>query len=283
MNRFFRTLGLGVFWMTGIPAVARQIVTARNGRFVIGFHGVSTRYHEDLPQSAQPILQLPEFTGILEWLAHRFRFLTPGEFFEGSEAGLLLTFDDGLANNHDLVLPVLERFGAPAVFFVATYHVENAPVPLAFIRKALADHGLAPESVERNRAREIFEGMGRDSVRRCADHPLITIGGHTVSHPRLTSLDDETLGGELVESRAFLEALINRQVDLFAYPFGDYDGRVIDAVRRAGYRAAFAEKSRGAGSVEYEIPRIGLYSSSRPYLSVKLSGSPVPWVTGAQH
>jgi hypothetical protein len=61
-------------------------------------------------------------------------------------------------------------------------------------------------------------------------------------------------------------------VDLFAYPTGDYDSRVIAAVKRAGYRAAFACDSKRLGDPIYEIPRIGIYSADRDYLAVKFSG-----------
>ena len=46
---------------------------------------------------------------IVGWLARRFRILTPQEYLEGRTAGLLLTFDDGFANNWSNALPVLEE------------------------------------------------------------------------------------------------------------------------------------------------------------------------------
>lgn len=38
---------------------------------------------------------------------------------------VLVTFDDGYRDNHDVALPVLSRLGIPAVFFVATSYVEE--------------------------------------------------------------------------------------------------------------------------------------------------------------
>src|SRR5262249_25357459 len=66
----------------------------------------------------------------------------------------------------------------------------------------------------------------------------IDIGSHTMTHPILTSIDNEQLRRELLESRLRLEQVLGRQVEHFCYPNGDYDQRVQCEVARAGYRAA---------------------------------------------
>ncbi|MEP7154374.1 MAG: polysaccharide deacetylase family protein [Betaproteobacteria bacterium] len=67
----------------------------------------------------------------------------------------------------------------------------------------------------------------------------IEFGSHGVSHPVLTQLEDSVLERELVESRAVLEAQLGRPVETIAYPDGGlqaFDARVVEAVKRAGYR-----------------------------------------------
>ena len=66
------------------------------------------------------------------------------------------------------------------------------------------------------------------------------IGSHSISHPDLTTVSDGQLWSELVDSRAALQAISGQSVDIFAYPYGAYDSRVIWAVEAAGYRAAVA-------------------------------------------
>src|SRR4051794_4934677 len=64
------------------------------------------------------------------------------------------------------------------------------------------------------------------------------IGGHSVSHPLLTTVSDADLTKELVASKQVLEAIPGvGTVRNFAYPFGDYDARVIAAEQAAGYRS----------------------------------------------
>lgn len=70
----------------------------------------------------------------------------------------------------------------------------------------------------------------------------VEIGGHTVTHPILATLDDATATNEIQQNKAFLETCLNRPVRFFAYPNGkptnDYHQHQIKFVQQAGYRAA---------------------------------------------
>ena len=60
-----------------------------------------------------------------------------------------------------------------------------------------------------------------------------------MSHPRLSTLPDDRIESELRLSRAALSSLAKAEVDLIAFPYGDYDDRVLRACRRTGYRHVF--------------------------------------------
>jgi peptidoglycan/xylan/chitin deacetylase (PgdA/CDA1 family) len=64
------------------------------------------------------------------------------------------------------------------------------------------------------------------------------IGSHSVSHSILTAVDDAQLEREVDGSKVRLEAQLGGPCDSFCYPNGDHDDRVVEAVRRAGYRRA---------------------------------------------
>lgn len=69
----------------------------------------------------------------------------------------------------------------------------------------------------------------------------IEFGSHTVSHPILSREQADRVWWELVHSKATLEAALQEEVALFAYPngkAGDYTPQTVDLVRRAGYRCA---------------------------------------------
>jgi len=120
-----------------------------------------------------------------------------------------------------------------------------------------------------------------DMLRTLTRHQ-IEIGGHTVNHPILTQLDDETATHEIVENKRQLEAIIGSPLHLFAYPNGkravDYNERHIRIVADAGYTAAFTTETGAATSRDslYEIPR------SRPWDTTPLmfSGRLLRWLHG---
>lgn len=114
--------------------------------------------------------------------------------------------------------------------------------------------------------------MDEKQLAKAGAHSLITVGCHTVSHPFLTQCDLSQLKYEIEASRQYLEDISGQRVDYFAYPTGDYDRSVAEAVMSAGYRAAFAELSKNIGLPAYEIPRVGIYRSETAYLAAKLSG-----------
>ncbi|WP_249692905.1 polysaccharide deacetylase family protein [Stappia sp. WLB 29] len=81
-----------------------------------------------------------------------------------------------------------------------------------------------------------------DAGVKAADrHPLIEIGAHTTTHRALALLDEDQLRADIADNKAYLEALLGREVPHFAYPYGppslsgEREPRV---VREAGFRTA---------------------------------------------
>ena len=252
----------------GLGRLARSVLT-RRGAFVVELHGVASRPYPELPERLRPLTTTNDLREILHWLADHFAFLTPDQLLETEARGVLLTFDDGFANNVTNALPILEEVGAPAVFFVTTQHVVDPGDWLPSVREALQGLPAEPSPAV---AADLYRGMSADELRRCAAHPLVTIGAHSLSHTRLPECDDSRLEAEVAGSQRILQGLTGNQVDLFAYPYGDYDRRTLEIVKGSGFRAAFAEDAKGLGEPRFEIPRIGIYSARAAYLSLKLSG-----------
>jgi peptidoglycan/xylan/chitin deacetylase (PgdA/CDA1 family) len=257
--------------LTGISALSRRVLTAGR-RFAIVLHGVSSRFRADLPVDAQPYTTVDDLESILRWLKERFDILTTDEFLYSSKPGILVTFDDGYANNHSLVLPVLRRMKVPAVFFVTLQHVRDPRDWLPSVRRVTSRIWSDRSAVPAGLAAELFDGMSRQQLADCFEDPLITVASHTMSHPFLTRCDDTQLRQELTQSRRLLEEWSGAPVELIAYPTSDYDERVVRAANGCGYRAAFAESSRHVGVPPMEIPRIGIYAADEAYLAAKFSG-----------
>lgn len=116
--------------------------------------------------------------------------------------------------------------------------------------------GRTPAAPELMLTREMVLNLDRNGIE---------IGAHTVSHPILTSLDDDSARAEIVSGKAELEAILGKPVRLFAYPNGkqgkDYDSRHVAMVREAGYDAAFTTE---VGAITRDHDRFQL-PRSRPW------------------
>ncbi|SOB80770.1 Polysaccharide deacetylase [Sphingomonas guangdongensis] len=130
-------------------------------------------------------------------------------------------------------------------------------LPLAAREEVLAQiedrHPTQPEPDSR--------AMTSDEVRALVADGLVTLGGHSRSHPALTSLDASDLRRELAGSRDVCTSLQGRPVAGFAYPYGDMDEFVRTETAAAGYAWACSTESTAvptevAGEQFYSLPRI---------------------------
>lgn len=76
-----------------------------------------------------------ELDRVIGWLARHTRVLSEDQLTAVASGALrpgglasVVTFDDGYADNHALALPVLERHGVPAIFFIPTRRIEERDV-----------------------------------------------------------------------------------------------------------------------------------------------------------
>lgn len=258
-------------WNIGLTDSIRRLFS-KGHRFVLVMHGVAGSFHPGIDRSNQPDLTASDLKTILKWLSENYHFLKPEEFFYSSNPGVLLTFDDGFANNYSVALPILEEYNAPAIFFVTLQHVLEPEDWLPATKVMVQNRSNVEIDLLNAVKNELYDGMNIEQLKSCADHNLITIGSHTLTHPFLSRCSDEELQGEIVGSKELIEKLIHKEVTCFAYPTGDYNAEVIKVVQEAGYLFAFASDPNMIGIPQFEIPRVGIYASDAWYLSMKLSG-----------
>jgi peptidoglycan/xylan/chitin deacetylase (PgdA/CDA1 family) len=146
------------------------------------------------------------------------------------------TFDDAHRSVLELAYPILSAAGWPGTVFVPTdYCTALRPLDwpgLGRWRGGEWDHELMCMSWQE------LERLAGDGWE---------IGSHTCSHPRLSSLPAAEITHELEASRAEIERRLDRPCETLAYPYSDYDQRVVRAARAAGYRlAATAPTTRPA-------------------------------------
>tara|TARA_Y100000996_G_scaffold394381_1_gene358682 strand:- start:1013 stop:1864 length:852 start_codon:yes stop_codon:yes gene_type:complete len=271
INNPIRAQFVNLFYYTGMALFSRKIFM-RRGKYILMFHGVSSMKRTDMDSQVQPHLSKDEFESIIFWLKKNFNFLNPNDLKNSNKNGLLLTFDDGFHNNFSNVLPLLNKHSIPGLFFISTQHVNNPKDWLHFI-KIKAKENVDLLGLNKDTQLDLFDGISKKNLLKMASNPLVTIGSHSVSHPLLSKCSNLDLINELVNSKNYLESVTGKSVKYLAYPFGDYNKKVIDAVQKSGYQLAFGvDKINNLGQLNFEIPRIGIYSSEIPYLAAKLSG-----------
>jgi len=102
--------------------------------------------------------------------------------------------------------------------------------------------------------------MTDDDVRSLARNG-IAVGAHTVNHPILASVDRDQAYREILDSKLYLEHLLQEPVDVFAYPNGrpgaDYRPEHRELVQATGFKVAVSTHW-GVGtprSDRFQLPR----------------------------
>jgi peptidoglycan/xylan/chitin deacetylase (PgdA/CDA1 family) len=133
---------------------------------------------------------------------------------------VVITFDDGFEDNHSVALPILERFGFRATFFLATALIGSSST-LDRYRGCCDGDAM----MDWSQAREL----------RARGH---TVGGHGRRHVELAPLPPDALREEVEGSARDIEREAGERPRVFCYPRGSENARVRRAVADAGYAAA---------------------------------------------
>ena len=120
--------------------------------------------------------------------------------------------------------------------------------------------------------------MAWDEIRALADEGH-EIGSHSMSHALLPQLDAEAQEREVKESKAVLEARLDRPIASFCYPNGDCDAVTVAAVERAGYRQAVTTRwgPNRADAPRFELTRCDMQSETARSAVGRRSRSRTAW------
>jgi peptidoglycan/xylan/chitin deacetylase (PgdA/CDA1 family) len=161
-----------------------------------------------LAESGRPVLPLPDVLPALR-----------GEAALPAGA-VALTFDDGYADNHAHALPVLERLGLPAAFFVVTSLVGTASTIDRYARCCRHDRMLDWGEVRELRSR---------------GH---AIGGHGRTHRELAPMEAAEVRREAEGCALDIEERVGDRPRLFCYPRGSTSATVRRIVGDCAFEAA---------------------------------------------
>jgi len=157
---------------------------------------------------------------------------------------VIITFDDGYMDNYENAFPILKEYGFPATVFIISGFVGNTNV-------WMKGEGYPERPIMGWREIEDMKKGG------------ITIGSHTINHPRLSTLRTEDARAEIDGSKKFLEDKLAVPVNHFAYPYGDVNASIMHMVKETGYKTACSTRSgfNSDGIDLFELRRLEIYGT----------------------
>lgn len=218
-----------------------------NNNIVLMYHSISSDL--DYPYTVTP----EEFEKQLKWLKQKnipVKSLNESVNNKSHEDHwcVSITFDDGYADNYENALPILDKYGFKATFFIVSHRVGKT------------NDWEKPRYPRKNL-------MSWDQIKELLDRGHF-IGNHTDRHINMlkTSITD------IKESLKKSKDLLNKEIGLsympFAYPYGAYNKEIVDLVQEFNFTSAvtiFPEAGKLSNYPHLELGRKDMHR----YISFK--------------
>lgn len=247
----------------GLLGLDKNFFRSARGSRIIIYHGIC---RSDPTKFNSLFITERTFESHLQFYKRYFNVVSLDDFFEqrfsNDQFNLCLSFDDGFANNHKYVLPLLEKYKIPATFFItgirqAGYDILwNDFLSLALSdsperrrlkeklregafdvkKKFMEDHSSGLAFKNNEELKDYWLQMTQDQINELAASKYVTIGSHGYYHNDLANLSREELVFELKASKEYLEGIIQKPVSSIAFPYGSYSKLVLEESMNAGYK-----------------------------------------------
>ena len=197
-----------VIWHAALRTSARSPAPRL---IILYYHGVEDSYRFEFARQMDVLLDL----------AH----VVPADFngvLLSDKINVAITFDDAFESVADNALPELACRSFHSTIFVPVGVLGREP------NWHIDDSSMTDRQVVMTAERL-----------KALDPALVAIGSHGLFHFHLSALDEDQAKADIDRSRHELEALVGREVNLFAFPYGDYDERVLELCKSAGYRYVY--------------------------------------------
>lgn len=132
---------------------------------------------------------------------------------------IVLTFDDGYKNIYDIAFPILKAFGFTATIFLVT----------GFMGKM--------DSWEKDKGIPNSPLLSWNEVAEMKKYG-IDFQPHSHFHHLVANLTPDEIKAEVLSSKREIESRLDEKAEVFCYPYGKYDDKVIKILKDLGFKAA---------------------------------------------
>jgi peptidoglycan/xylan/chitin deacetylase (PgdA/CDA1 family) len=211
---------LVLFTVAAFGKPARRVEPDHPSATVLCYHIVEApaapRMHIDRETFRQHLRYL-EMTGYnVIPLRHLYEYVS-GKRATIPKNAVVITIDDGWRSTYTEAFPELQKRKFPFTVFIYPNII-----------------GKTSNALTWEQIREMSDA-GVDIQSHALSHPFLTKRRH---RSKTNDAYAEWLQKELAGSRRILEKETGKKVQFIAYPYGDYDDRVVEATAKAGYTAA---------------------------------------------
>lgn len=202
-------------------------------------------YHQVEPKDGNPLTLWPEqFEAQMEYLAAEgYTTITIDEMMDALENGtslpeksVIITFDDGYADNYEYAYPILKKYGFKATIFLIYDFTNTYPNYLTW-----------------------------DQVAEMKASGLIHFESHTMTHANLAELTSvDELRHEIADSHDLLSEKLGYDMHYIAYPGGRVNEEIERITSTAGYRGGFTVHYGLSTPAEgrYQMDRIPIFGAN---------------------
>lgn len=202
-------------------------------------------YHQIEEKDGNPLTLWPDqFEAQMAYLSSEgYTTITIDEMMDAFENGtplpekpVIITFDDGYADNYEYAYPILKKYGFKATIFLIYDFTNTYPNYLTW-----------------------------DQIAEMKESGLIRFESHTMTHANLAELTStDELRHEIADSHELLSEKLGYEMHYIAYPGGRVNEEIEEITRATGYRGAFTVHYGLSTPTEgrYQMDRIPIFGAN---------------------